>query len=174
MSAKVTVTICEEEIQQFCKQLIQRSRDITKTHESLITIEALLGCMSHSADSPKAYESIMSTVKQYSKETRAVLMQQYADNLASALQRRDEKLIREVYVRLSRNGFYQILQQVVDELSEEQSLTANSWCLKWLTAAKRDAEKASGFPDAYDFKKAGVDLELYYALDDISRYLLRR
>lgn len=171
MPAKVKVTICEEDIQQFCKQLLQRSRDIAKTHESLVTIEALLGRISHSAESPQLYEDILDVVRKYSEQSREALMLQHVEKLNVALQQRDAQLIKQLYVRVSRNGFYEILQRVNDRLSDEQCLNINDWCLKWLTVAKHDAEKASGYPDAYDFKKAGVDTELFYALEDISRYL---
>ncbi len=174
MSIKTKVTICEEEVQQFCNQLIHRSRDIVKTHESLVTIEALFSRFSQNADSPEVFKSILHSVREFTNDTRTTLMQQYADKLGDALRKSDKSGIREVYAPLSRNGFNQILQKVVDDLSDEQCLAINYWCLKWLTQARREAEEASGYPDSYDFKKAGVDLELYYAFDDINRYLINR
>ena len=44
------------------------------------------------------------------------------------------------------------------------------WVISWAGEAKQQAEKASGYPDALDFKKADIDIEQYQAMTDIAYF----
>ncbi len=45
------------------------------------------------------------------------------------------------------------------------------WASGWLIQAKQRAQQASPYPDAIDFKAAGIDVSEYAAMTDLARYL---
>jgi len=45
------------------------------------------------------------------------------------------------------------------------------WSSNWVKEAKQLAEEASGYPDAMDFKTAGISIDEFQAISDIDRVL---
>ncbi|MDH5765859.1 MAG: hypothetical protein OEZ38_07575, partial [Gammaproteobacteria bacterium] len=88
-----------------------------------------------------------------------------------ALMNADIEQMTEVHHCLSRNGFYQVLEAALSKLPQDALLNAKTRCNDWLNLAKQKAEQASGYPEAYDFKKAGIDIHQFQALKDVSHFL---
>ena len=165
------LTIHEHELGKFCNKLIQRSRDITKTHDALITLETFISVFGREAHGTDAFNHIDQMIKNYTEQTRIQLMEQESRKLYQALKSKQAAAIAHIHTPMSRNGFYQILQTASSKLTADELTIITSWAIDWVTQAKRKAEQASGYPEAYDFKKAGISIEEFQAMDDVGRYL---
>ncbi|MBI3188547.1 MAG: hypothetical protein HYZ31_11870 [Gammaproteobacteria bacterium] len=159
------------QLEKFCNQLLTRSRDIVKTHESLITLETFIKVFASGQQGSESYMAIEALIGRYTEQTRQQLLQQKNLELISALQHRDVSAVAAVHTPLSRNGFYLILQSVGAVLPRDELGALQDWSIKWTQDAKQKADKLSRYPDAPDFKAAGIVLEQYLAMVDVSRYL---
>jgi hypothetical protein len=46
-----------------------------------------------------------------------------------------------------------------------------TWASDWLTQTRQRAQQASPYPDAIDFRAAGLDVSEYSAMTDLGRFL---
>ncbi len=174
MVDKINLSVDTENLEQFCQKLIKRSRDIAKTHDTLVTLESFILLFGKAAHGTREYQAIEDLVKSCSEQTRTQLLSQRTDELKRALQKCNVAEVTVIHTPLSRDGFYSILQSVVAEILDSQLADISRWAINWSAEAKQKAEAASGFPDALDFDKAGIDIEEYHAMLDVSRYLENR
>ena len=170
-SSSIKLTVDSTELRKFCDKLIARSRDIAKTHDSLITLETFISLFARQAHGTQQYDTIERLINSYTEQTRSTLMAQQSENLLQALQQQQIAAIRQIHTPMSRNGFYLILQTAAALLSASQRLDLAQWSTGWVEQAKQKAEQASGYPEAYDFIKAGISIEEFQAMQDVSRYL---
>jgi len=174
MNQKINLSVDTDALEQFCQKLIKRSRDVAKTHDAMVTLESFIILFGKALHGTPEYQLIEDLIKSYSEQTRQLLLQQRTEELLLALKACDSNAITALHIPLSRDGFYSILQGLVARLSEEELTVITEWASHWSAEAKDRAEQASGFPDAMDFKKAGIRLEEYQAMLDVSRYLENR
>lgn len=174
MIDKINLSVDAENLGQFCQKLIKRSRDIAKTHDALVTLESFILLFGKAAHGTREYQVIEDLVKSCSEQTRIQLLSQRADELKTALQQCSVTEVTAIHTPLSRDGFYSILQSVIVEMLNSQLADISHWAINWSAEAKQKAEAASGFPDALDFDKAGIDIEEYHAMLDVSHYLENR
>jgi site-specific recombinase XerD len=160
-----------QQLERFCQQLLTRSRDAVKTHESLITLQTFIRFFAASQDGSEQYAAIEALLNQFTEQTRQALLQQKAAELLLALHHQDVLAVTAIHTPLSRNGFYQILQSVIAKLLRAEIQVLYAWANAWTTDAKRRADDLSEFPDAPDFRAAGIDMAEYLAMVDVSRYL---
>ena len=172
MVDKINLSVDTDQLQRFCNKLIKRSRDIAKTHESLVMLESFIILFGKAAHGTSEYQAVEELIKNYTEQTRQQLLSLRQQELHIALSDCDLNAITAIYTPLSREGFHTILKQVVAQFSNKKVQTITQWARHWTAQAKLEAEQASGYPDATDFKKAGINHETYQAMSDISRYLL--
>lgn len=159
------------QLDKFCHQLLARSRDIVKTHESLITLETFIKVFSSAQQGSEGYIAIEALLNRYTEQTRQQLLQQKTLELAQALHSNNIQAVADIHTPLSRNGFYQILQDVAAALSTDEIRRIYDWVGAWTVTAKQSADQQSKYPDAPDFHAAGIALEEYLAMVDVDRYL---
>lgn len=167
----IQLDINSTELDRFCQKLIKRSRDITKTHDSLITLETFIANFSGTSKGSEDYLAIETLIKSYTEQTRQQLLEKKTHELIQALKLHDLEQLTAIHTPLSRNGFYSILTQACQALTIDEIHQADNWCIHWLNNAKQKAEQASGYPDALDFKAAGIRIEDYQAMLDTARVL---
>ena len=167
----IKLSINSSELAKFCDKHIQRSRDIAKTHDALITLETFITLFAKEFHGTFEYNSIDEVIKRYTEKTRKMLMAKNSQMLRTALEQQQISAISQIHTPMSRNGFYLILQTAVDQLPTSQRLSITQWAIDWVKNAKHKAELASGYPEAYDFKKAGISIEQFQAMEDVVRYL---
>ena len=167
--ASILLTINSDELESFCSKILSRSRDITKTHDALITLESFISIFGKSNHGTNNYKIIESTIKDITEQSRQQLLQENTSKLVLALQNCDTKSLANIHTPLSRNGFYQILQTAISRLSDDEIRIIMIWTENWLKEAKQLAEEASGFPDAMDLNKAEISFEEFQAISDIDR-----
>jgi hypothetical protein len=140
--------------------------------QRLAALSALQTFISSSADAGEqagaAYAHVRTLLLDAQAQARDHLLQDKARDLAQALTSRDAPALARVYRPLSRSGFWEILPQAV---SAQDAGALRAWAEGWMEEAKRRGERASGYPDAMDFAKAGIDVAEYSAMDDLLRFL---
>lgn len=167
----ININISAAELEKFCNKLIKRSRDIAKTHDALITLEAFIALYSEASHSSEEYQQVESAIKSITEISREKLLNKNTDDLVNALKQCNVMSLAAIHTPLSRNGFYQILQVAIARLSDDDIRLIMYWSANWVKEAKSMAEQASGFPDAMDFKEAGISIEEFQAMSDIDRVL---
>ena len=167
----INISIDAVALDQFCKKILKRSRDITRTHDALITLESFISVFGRPSHGTKEYQLIESTIKAITEVSRQQLLEKNTVDLISALKQCNVMALSKVHTPLSRNGFYQILQVAISKLSDDDIRLLMIWSENWVKEARQLAEAASGYPDAMDFKIAGISIEEYQAMCDIDRVL---
>jgi len=170
-SKSITININSSDLEDFCQKLLKRSRDITKTHDALITLESFISLFGKASHGTNEYQVIESTIKTITENSRKAVLEKNTLELIKALKQCNADALAKIHTPLSRNGFYQILQVAIGELSDDDIRLAMIWSDNWLKEAKQLAEEASGYPDAMDFKKANISIEEFQAMSDIDRVL---
>ena len=169
--SEITLSLNAEKLEEFCQKLLKRSRDITKTHDALVTLESFITLFSRSSHGTKEYQIIEDTISKITEYSRQELLKKSTTDLINALKLCDAKSITSIHTPLSRNGFYQILQTSIENLSDDDIRLVMIWSDNWVKEATEMAEQASDYPDAPDFNKAGISIESFQAISDIDRVL---
>jgi len=170
-SQSININIDRSELEDFCQKLLKRSRDITKTHDALITLESFITLFTKDSHGTKEYQLIESSIKEITETSRKLVLEKNTHELIKALQHCNADSLAKIHTPLSRNGFYQILQTTIGELSDDDIRRVMIWSANWLKEAKQLAQQASGYPDALDLNKAGISIEEFQAMSDIDRVL---
>ena len=165
-----SLVIDSDKLNTFCEQLLKRSRNKEKTHDSLVTLETFITRFCAASHGSDEFQQIISIVHRHSNNTRQLLLSQKAEQLVAALRNLDISAITVIYLPLSRNGFYEILQDIASRFSELELSIIAEWSQQWLNYSKHKAQQASDFPDAPDFTKAGISLQEYQAMSDVERF----
>jgi len=170
-SKSITINISSSELEDFCQELLKRSRDITKTHDALITLESFISLFGRASHGTKEYQVIESTIKAITENSQKAVLKKNTFELIKALKQCNADALAKIHTPLSRNGFYQILQVSIGELSDDDIRLLMIWSDNWLKEVKQLAQEASAYPNAMDFKKAGISIEEFQAVSDIDRVL---
>ena len=167
----INISIDADELENFCQAILKRSRDITKTHDALITLESFISVFGRPSHGTKEYQLIEATIKKITESSRQVLLKKNTLDLIDALKLCNARELASIHTPLSRNGFYQILQIAIEKLSDDDIRLVMLWSANWIKEATEMAQQASGYPDAMDFKKAEISIEEFQAISDIDRVL---
>jgi len=167
----IKISIDASELESFCNKILKRSRNITKTHDALITLESFIAVFGRASHGTKEYQLIESTIKAITEKSRELLLEKNTHDLIRSLKQCNVTALANIHTPLSRNGFYQILQTAISELTDDDIGLVMIWSGNWVKEARQLAEEASGYPDAMDFIKAGINIEEFQAMSDIDRVL---
>jgi len=170
-NTSINITVDADKLNDFCQKLLERSRDISKTHDALITLETFISVFGRPSHGTAEYKTIEDTINKITEFSRQALLKKSTSELIDALKLCDAKSITSIHTPLSRNGFYTILQTSIENLSDDDIRLLMLWSGNWVKEATEMAEEASGFPDSMNFKKAGISIEEFHAISDIDRVL---
>ncbi len=166
----LSMQVNPKQLDSFCKKIIARSRNTSNIHEALVVLEAFVSAFSSDSQGADNYKHIQEILKSHSSKTRDKLMQEKTQHVIKGLLTHERQLLADVYGSLSRNGFYQILTSACEQIDRSNISDIAQWVIVWANEAKLKAEKASGYPDALDFKKADIDIEHYQSMTDIAYF----
>lgn len=167
----IDLTIDTDTLERFCDQLIKRSRNRERTLDCLVTLEAFISRFSRDSHGSDEFNQVLASIQRHSDKSRQQLLSEKAELLVTALRGLNIDAITAIHLPLSRNGFYEILKAVVDRFSSLELGILTEWSQQWLSYSKQRAEQASDYPDAVDFKKAGINIQQYQAMSDVERLL---
>ena len=170
-SQSINVKINAIELEKFCQKLLSSSQDIAKTHDTLITLESFISIFGRPDHGTDEYKLIESTIKSITESSRQQLLKKNTADLLVSLRQCNVVALTVVHASLSRNDFYQTLQKVISDLSDDDIRLLMVWSANWVKEAKQLAEEASGFPDALGFKKADISINEFHAMSDLDRVL---
>lgn len=155
-----------------CLEAIKQARNTSHALAALITLQSFISAAVRPADRhTPAYEAVKTTIEKYTIATRAKILAENANTLATAILQRNQPEIARIHAALSRNGFWQAAQQAISQFRPDDLTTSDAWVKEWCNEAKMQAQVASGYPDALNFSKAGIAATEYAAMTEISHYL---
>jgi len=154
-----------------CQEAIKQARNTSHALAALITLQSLISATARPADRyTPAYEAVKAVIEKHAIATRAKILAENANNLAVAILRRNRPEIAQIHGALSRNGFWQAAQQAISQFGPDDLAASAAWAKEWCNQARKQAQAASGYPDALDFNKAGIAATEYAAMTEISHY----
>ncbi|WJW76636.1 hypothetical protein QVG61_05985 [Thiohalobacter sp. IOR34] len=171
-SPTLTLAIPLDRLDRFCRRLLERSRDIAHTQDALASLQALVVNFAAATDEP-VYRQAEALLAAHTETARQRLLELRARQLLQVILDQDLQALTALHLPLSRSGFQTVAEQALAELDAGQYRLTLDWASAWLTDARRRAEAASGFPDALDFKSAGVRIETFQAMADLCLALER-
>lgn len=168
----LTLRFTPEQVEHFCRHLATHAPG---SEQHLAALTALQTFIAAGADAGEqacpTYTSIRQLLELHIEQARAALLQHNLQRLTQALQQRDVTAIAALYRPLSRSGFWEILGHCAATFDATSLTALTHWSRQWVEQARRRGEQASGFPDAIDFHKAGIDVAEYTAMTDVARCL---
>ncbi|AKH20253.1 hypothetical protein [Sedimenticola thiotaurini] len=170
---QMTLQISTRQIDQYCAEICAGSANTSRKHSALIALEGFIVRHTTTDKYSELFNQVVDTIQRYAEQTRAELLSEYADKLLIALADRDRTGLAMIHQSVSRNGFDQLLDQALPKLPRNQQPGLKQWSDRWLLDAESKARLASGYPDAFNFKDAGVPIDEYRAMTELKRKLTR-
>ncbi len=164
---RITLQVSGDSIEAFCREITRSSANTGRKHATLVALEGFIARHAGPDSHSPAYEKILARIRDYSGQTRSALLQEQTAALSPALQARRPAEIGRIHDSLSRNGFSQVLAAAWDGLPRQERDGVRRWVADWCRRAEQAAREASGYPDALNFRAAGIDLREYRAMKDI-------
>jgi len=154
-----------------CLEAIKQARNTSHALAALIALQAFISATARPTDRhTPAYEAVKAVIEKHAIAARAKILAENAGDLAKAIRQRNRSEIARIHSALSRNGFWQAAQQAIGQFRPDDLATAATWAKDWCSEAKKQAQAASGYPDALDFSKAGIAATEYAAMTEINLY----
>jgi len=100
----IKISVNATDLEGFCNKLLKRSRDITKTHDALITLESFIAVFAQASHGTKEYELIESTIKKITEKSRELVLEKNTKDLINALKQCNVTSLANIHTPLSRNG----------------------------------------------------------------------
>lgn len=154
-----------------CLEAIKQARNSSHALAALISLQSFISATAHPSDRfTPAHEAVKAAVEKHAAEIRRRILAEHAEALAEAIRQRNRPEIAHIHAALSRNGFWQAAQQAMRQFGGEELAASAAWAKDWCSEARKQAQAASGYPDALDFSKAGIAATEYAAMTEISLY----
>lgn len=170
-SHQLQLTLSAEGIDNYCHELARHSTRVERRVAALDALQTFVASMAGPAEQAQAgYAAIRETLERHIEGARAELHAAQTTALADALSARSLGRITRIYAALSRDAFWQLLNSVESRLGAEACRGVAAWSEGWLLQAKERSAQASPYPDAMDFKAAGIEVDEYTAMSDICKF----
>lgn len=150
----------------FCHQLRQRSGDAALALHALTAVQSLLGICVDNPEHP-GYVQARRHLDGHLEELRGTLVAQHAALIGMALRTRDCNALLRTFQALSRSGFAVAAVQAWESLDSPQRAAAFRWLSDWTQDARQRAQAASRYPDAPDFRAAGIALDSFLMMEEL-------
>lgn len=168
----ITLQLTASGVDAYCRELVRRSPTLEKRVAAIDAIITFLSTQTDVGEQAKAeFRSIKQTLLDHFEQAREALLNKRAQHLHQALQAHHLPSIAMLYTSLSRDGFWTLLGRVERQLDAAAQSALRGWAEGWLIQTKQRAQQSSPYPDAIDFKAAGIDVSEYLAMTDLCRYL---
>lgn len=165
-SSPIPLHLTPARLAEFCRQLRQRTPDPAQALQLLTTLQAFLGLCTADRNHP-AWQQAQRDLDAQIEELRTTLLAQHAAQLGDALRAQDTATITRNFMALSRSGFAEAALRTWSRLDAAARSTGRQWLREWTHTALQRANAASRYPDAPDFRAAGIALETYLAMEEL-------
>lgn len=156
----------------FCDQHRQRTGDAALALHALTAVQALLGLCSVDPNHA-GYLQARRNLDAQLEELRTALIAQHAELIGMALRNQATDALLRSFQALSRSGFAAAAILAWECLQQPQRDDARNWLADWTRTAQRRAQSASRYPDAPDFRAAGIALDSYLVMEELHGIVLR-
>ena len=164
---KFTLTFTENDLIDFCRLQIDKSANPGHALAALTSLQAFIGKhVPPDIEASESYKQAREKLEQFLSETRDKLLMVNGERFLNALQHRNISEITSLHSELSRSGFQEIADKAFMRLSQSEKSELHDWAEQWYCNAGERAQAASNYPDAPDFKAAGIDYHQYVAMMD--------
>jgi hypothetical protein len=168
---EIALLLTLDAVETQCLEAIKQARNTSHALATLIALQSFVSATARQTDRyTPAYEAVKAVIEKHAIATRAKILAENANNLATAILERNRPEIAHIHAALSRNGFWQAAQQAISHFRPDDLAASAAWANNWCSTAKMQAQAASGYPDALDFSKAGIAATEYAAMSEISHY----
>jgi hypothetical protein len=172
MTSQISLLLNPDTVQAHCLFAIQQARNTSHALASLIALQSFVVAMTQPSDlDTPAFGVIKGIINGHVTSLRAELQAEQARALTAALRATDCPAITRIHLDVSRNAFWQATQTAMLQFDELEKTIISDWAQTWHAGAKSRALAASGYPDALNFKKAGISPQEYAAMTDINHCL---
>lgn len=169
---RIKLSFTEKELVDFCRLQIDRSANPGHALAALTSLQAFIALnTTPDVQASDAYKQLRETLAQFLTTARNDLLEENSRRLLNALQLRNIASITTLHGELSRSGFQQTAERALGKLEHVERMTLLNWSGGWCRDATERANAASPYPDAPDFKAAGIDYKEYVAMMDINNIL---
>jgi hypothetical protein len=170
MSDTITLRLTATQLDSYCRELRRISRNPGQAVTALVSLQTFLSAMSGpDVQADAAYADVRAVLEAHLSDAQDALLRESAAALVPAIIARNQREIARVHGALSRSGFSTALADALDSLDDAALADACRWAGEWCRDARLRAEEASGYPEAFDFVKAGISVEEYAAMADLER-----
>jgi len=168
----LTLKLDSELTERLCQQIEKNVAGAAQRVAALVSLQTFIAATSDgSSHSGGSYKSIRTILDRYTEQARTILLNEQTQALIAAITAQDVTAIARIYTPLSRSGFWSVMEQMTEKVEGEELQRSVVWCNNWYQETKARGEAASPYPDAIDFKGAGIDLAEYTAMGDLNNFL---
>ncbi len=158
-------------VDEYCGELARSVSSLEKRLAALDAISTFIATAASPAEQVKpSYTRIRTTLSHHFELALQALMQERGERIVRALGTQDISQLSTIFHGLSRESFWQLLEQAEAVMEEREWQKVVSWSQQWMQQAKQRAEDASPYPDAIDFKAAGIAVTEYATMSDLSKF----
>jgi hypothetical protein len=152
-------------MEAFCAELVRKSPEVSRAAAGLAAVQALVVRTVHPDQRDgEGHAAVLAVVAAHAEEARRRLIAEAARAIAAACAARDVAGLARRHRLLSRPGFRQAVESAVAGMDPARADAARRWVTAWIREAEARAAAAGGYPDAFDFDRAGIVPEDYHAM----------
>lgn len=166
-----SLELTPQEVEAHCAALWQQFRSPGQVLAALVAMQSLFALAPAGKRENAPYREIQAIVARHAEKARSELLKESERRLLAALQHKETREITRIHAGLSRNGFWQAASAAGGGRDGADLAGDIAWLAQWHQSARTRAEAASGYPDALDFRAAGIDAAEYAAMDELLRCL---
>lgn len=171
-SDEILLPLSAQSMDKHCADLAAQTPGPGQALAVMVALQSLVAAAVAPAQrfSP-AYHAVQAVIGEHAAAARARLLQETSAALAEAIVAQNRPEIMRVHGALSRRGFQEAARRAIQALPPEAIQAAAAWADAWCKDAVARAQAASGYPDALDFRGAGISPAEYAAMLELNSYL---
>ena len=162
-----SLELTPQEVEARSAALWHQFRSPGRILAALVAMQSLFALAPAGNRENAPYREIQAIVARHAEKARSELLTESERRLLAALQHRETREITRIHADLSRNGFWQAATAAGGGRDAAELAGDIAWLAQWCQSARTRAEAASGYPDALDFRAAGIDAAEYTALQEL-------
>ncbi|HEM45426.1 MAG TPA: hypothetical protein ENO23_00105 [Alphaproteobacteria bacterium] len=165
---RIRLSLDADQAQSLFRRVVDSAHSPAQSLAGLNALELLLGCHTEAGDRQRdVYREVRAALTALLERERERLLAQQAGCLCEALTAQDAAGVARVHGALSREAFYQAARGCAATLPQDALRAAARWARDWRADAEHRAAAASPYPDALDWKAAGIDVQEYLSMGDL-------
>lgn len=153
-------------VDSYCCDLERRTSSLEKRIVSLDALRTFIAVqLGPGEQATSEYEAIRRCLDDHFDQARTQLLRQQSRQLIEALRQRNLSRLAGLYQALSRDAFWQLMEEAKPSLRHDE---VGGWSSAWLHDVETRSAEVSPYPDTIDFKAVGIEVVDYALMRDIA------